>query len=963
MSDILLELFREEAGTNLNVLANGLIEGEHGGLAPKDIEPLMRAAHSLKGAARVIGLTPFVDVAHLAEDILVAAQNGATQLSSADFDLLLTTVELLREMVDVSGPGFQAWYAEESQKVEQNLDQLARRVAGETITQPKPAQAPVVEAKAPEKAVEPEEQVEPAGNSVTTPETPAFWTSLGDQESGPMLDLMKSELARTMTDFQAAVETLNGDPKKIANMVDNIRECRGCGLLVEAVQVVELSNAIEKVLQGLVENPGGWQKIQPWLREASKLLDETGRACGEGFAKWTEAQASRAAAIFHHGFDGAIVTKNDTEAGKESAPVGVVEAPPAPKAVPPVDSSRKETKAPSPKQEVSAPAPAPIKDSKKDPKRETKETVSEGAQAERIVRINAQALEKLMGLAGESLLEARWLQAFAQSLQRLRRQQSILQDEMDEILAAMGKERVDLDRLRETLQGYRQKFVGQGDLLVERVTSFEEHARQSDDLNSRLYREVILSRMTPFRNGVQGFPKMVRDICKQLGKQAKLEIRGMDTEVDRDILDKLDAPLTHMIRNSLDHGLEQPEDREAAGKSPSGNLVLEARHAAGMLVITLSDDGRGVNLDRIRSKIIERRLASADMVGRMSETELLEFLFLPGFSTAGAVTELSGRGVGLDVVHSTITSVGGSVRLTSAVGKGTTFHMQLPLTLSVIRAVLARISGDPYAFPHHRIDGLMRVPASELRSLQDRQFFVVDGRNVGLVLARQILQVDGESESQAELPVILFSSHGQSYALLVDEFVGEQDLAVRPIDPRLGKVPYVHASAILDDGSPVLILDVDDLRRGIDRLLDEGRLRRTDASAGSAQRRRRKKVLITDDSITVREVQRQLLSGRGYEVQTAIDGVDGYNIAREESFDLIISDIDMPRMNGIEFVTKIRADGKLKDTPVVVVSYKDREEDRLRGLEAGANYYLTKSSFQDDTLLQVVHELIGEPNS
>jgi two-component system sensor histidine kinase and response regulator WspE len=956
MSDILLELFREEAATNLNVLANGLIEGEHGGLAPKDIEPLMRAAHSLKGAARVIGLTPFVDVAHLAEDILVAAQNGATQLVNADFDLLLSTVELLREMVESSGPGFQNWYSNESQKVDQHLDQLSRRAAGEAIVQPKPAKPTSTETKAPEKAVEMEIPAEAAPSVDASAETPQFWTSLTDQEPGPMLDLMKSELAKSMTDFQAVVETANGDPKKIANLVDNIRECRGCALLVEATQVVELTNAIEKVLQGLVENPGNWQTVQPWLRDASKLLDETGKACGEGFAKWTESQASRAAAIFHVGSVGSQTPKVEKESVKAPAPVAVVEpVVAAPKAPVSNEVPKKEAPPPPPKPQVPAPAPAS--------RRESKETVSEGAQAERIVRINAQALEKLMGLAGESLLEARWLQAFAQSLQRLRRQQSILQDEMDEILGALGKERVDLDRLRETLQGYRQKFVGQGELLVERVTSFEEHARQSDDLNSRLYREVILSRMTPFRNGVQGFPKMVRDICKQLGKQAKLEIRGMDTEVDRDILDKLDAPLTHMIRNSLDHGLELPEDREAAGKNPSGNLVLEARHAAGMLVITLSDDGRGVNLDRIRSKIIERRLASADMVGRMSETELLEFLFLPGFSTAGAVTELSGRGVGLDVVHSTITSVGGSVRLTSTVGKGTTFHMQLPLTLSVIRAVLARISGDPYAFPHHRIDGLMRVPASELRSLQDRQFFVVDGRNVGLVLARQILQVDGEAESQAELPVILFSSHGQSYALLVDEFVGEQDLAVRPIDPRLGKVPYVHASAILDDGSPVLILDVDDLRRGIDRLLDEGRLRRTDAAVGSAHRRRRKKVLITDDSITVREVQRQLLSGRGYEVQTAVDGVDGYNIAREESFDLIISDIDMPRMNGIEFVTKIRADGKLKDTPVVVVSYKDREEDRLRGLEAGANYYLTKSSFQDDTLLQVVHELIGEPNS
>lgn len=954
MSDILLELFREEAAHNLHVLANGLIEGEHGGLAPKDIEPLMRAAHSLKGAARVIGLTPFVDVAHLAEDILVAAQNGLTELQSGDFDLLLGTVELLREMVEVSGPDFQEWYLKESAKVDQQLNRLAKRAAGEIMDDPGiPQGNPTGHDKTVQKDIKNlKSKSKNEGNSSV--EVPPFWISATDQEPGPMLDLMKVEMARLVVEFQATLETCQGDENKIAKMIDIIRECRGCGLLVQVGQIVQLSKIMESALQVLIANPGAWPEAQPWLRESASLLEEIARATGPGFAQWTTTHAHRAGTLFHAPLGGEVAQSDETDsgsgvsrpAGTESIEPAIVSTPDFPKEIYKDLLNSKKIEAPS-----------------RVPKRENKETVSESAQSERIVRINAQALEKLMGLAGESLLEARWLQAFAQSLQRLRRQQSLLQDEMDEILGAMGKERIDYDRLRESLQSYRQKFVGQGELLVERVTSFEEHARQSDDLNSRLYREVILSRMTPFRNGVQGFPKMVRDICKQLGKQARLEIRGMDTEVDRDILDKLDAPLTHMIRNSLDHGLELPQEREASGKNPNGTLVLEARHAAGMLVIALSDDGKGVNLDRIRSRVIEKRLASAEMVGRMSETELLEFLFLPGFSTAGAVTELSGRGVGLDVVHSTITSVGGSVRLTSAVGKGTTFHMQLPLTLSVIRAVLARISGDPYAFPHHRIDGLMRVPVSELQSIQDRQFFVVDGRNIGLVMARQILQVDGESEPQSELPVILFSSHGQSYALLVDEFVGEQDLAVRPLDPRLGKVPYVHASAILDDGSPVLILDVDDLRRGIDRLLDEGRLRRTDAGLGSSQRRRRKKVLITDDSITVREVQRQLLSGRGYDVQTAVDGVDGFNIAREEPFDLIITDIDMPRMNGIEFVTKIRADGKLKDTPVVVVSYKDREEDRLRGLEAGANYYLTKSSFQDDTLLHVVHELIGEPNS
>ncbi|MSR79999.1 MAG: hybrid sensor histidine kinase/response regulator [Gemmataceae bacterium] len=936
MSEILLELFKEEAKINLTVLENGLIEGEQNGLETRDIEPLMRAAHSLKGAARVIGLSPFVEVAHVCEDILVAAQNGQTELVSADYDLLMEAAGHLKAMAEQAGSSFDPWFAENRVPIDMLHENLVRRTKGEPrkdspdgpkrqAAEEKPAAAPM----------ESSPIDEPEEDSQATMVAQLEWLEAKDPANDPMVDLMKAEVATHSQNLQAKILNAKPDSKLMANLDGIAQEIRGCALLAGVKPIATLASELATVFQSLVKEPGALAEARDWLEQTAQLVCETSAAFGPGFGDWTKAMASRAANV---------LSNIPKFARRQVAPRPQAVSQPKP-------------------EPITNPTPAKAVKSAKESSREAKTHEKFTETAERIVRVNALALERLMGLAGESLLEARWLQAFAQSLLRLKRQQSILRDEVDDLLGLFGQDQVDMDHLRESLQGFRQHLSSSGDTLAERMGAFEEHARQSDDLNSRLYREVILSRMTPFRNGVQAFPKMVRDMTKQLGKQAKIEIRGLDTEVDRDILDKLDAPLTHMIRNSLDHGLESPEERENLGKNPIGTLILEAKHTAGMLVITLSDDGRGVDPERIRQKVLERKLASADMVARLSEAELLEFLFLPGFSTAGKVTEISGRGVGLDVVHSTITSVGGSVRLTSVIGKGITFHMQLPLTLSVIRAVLARISGDPYAFPHHRIDGLMRVPISELRSLQDRQFFVVDGRNVGLVMARQILQVDGEPTVQDELPVILFSSHGQSYALLVDEFVGEQDLAVRPIDARLGKVPYVHASAILDDGSPVLILDVDDLRRGIDRMLDEGRLRRTDAHTVKSLRKKRKKVLVTDDSITVREVQRQLLAGKGYDVQTAVDGMDGMNVAKEESFDLIITDIDMPRMNGIEFVTKIRADATLKDTPVVVVSYKDREEDRLRGLEAGANYYLTKSSFQDDTLLQVVHELIGEPYS
>jgi len=233
----------------------------------------------------------------------------------------------------------------------------------------------------------------------------------------------------------------------------------------------------------------------------------------------------------------------------------------------------------------------------------------------------------------------------------------------------------------------------------------------------------------------------------------------------------------------------------------------------------------------------------------------------------------------------------------------------------------------------------------------------VDGRSVGLVLAAQLLDLPATPPVGEELSVLLFSDATGSYGLIVEAFRGEQDLVVRPLHPRLGKVPNVSAAALLDDGSPVLIADVEDLIRSMDQFIQSGTLRRFDREA--ARPAERKRVLVVDDSITVREVQRQILRQHGYEVEVAVDGQDGWNKVRAERFDLVISDVDMPRMTGLEFVRKIRDDYALRELPVVIVSYKDRDEDRLRGLEAGANHYLTKSSFHDHTFLDAVAGLIG----
>ena len=462
------------------------------------------------------------------------------------------------------------------------------------------------------------------------------------------------------------------------------------------------------------------------------------------------------------------------------------------------------------------------------------------------------------------------------------------------------------------------------------------------------------------QEGTRGFPRMVRDLARRLGKSANFSISGQDIKVDREILEKLEAPLAHLLRNALDHGLESPEQRQAAGKKPEGAIALQAYHHAGLLHITVSDDGAGIDLERIRQKVISKGLSPKEVAERLSEQEVLDFLFLPGFSTSAGVSEISGRGVGLDIVLNLAQELGGSVRVENRRPNGSEFHLQLPITLSVIRALLVEIAHEPFVFPLARISHLAMVDPGRVITLEGRHYLRHNERNIGLISAAEALALTTGGAGSSRWPVVIISDRDNHYGLIVDRFLGELMVVVRPLDAQLGKVQDIGAVTLLNDGTPALIVDVDDLLRSVDRILAEGGLKAIARAGESAQRQKKRRVLVADDSITVRELERKILRSRGYQVDVAVDGMEAWNKMRAEQYDLLISDVDMPRLNGIDLVRRVRQDQRLGTLPVIIVSYKDREEDRLRGLEAGANHYLTKSSFQDDTFVRAVADIIGE---
>ncbi|WP_085715735.1 hybrid sensor histidine kinase/response regulator [Pseudomonas sp. B28(2017)] len=605
--------------------------------------------------------------------------------------------------------------------------------------------------------------------------------------------------------------------------------------------------------------------------------------------------------------------------------------------------------APAPKVEPVAPAAEPP------PAPRSPRTAENG---ERVLRVTAERLNSLLDLSSKSLVETQRLKPHLATMQRLKRMQSNSLRALESLNVHLKDHALSLE-VQETLEDARRLLAQSQQLLMEKNAELDEFAWHASQRAQVLYDTALACRMRPFADVLTGQVRMVRDLGRDLGKQVRLEIEGEKTQVDRDVLEKLEAPLTHLLRNAVDHGIETPEQRLLAGKPAEGLIRLRASHQAGLLVLELSDDGNGVDLEKVRRSIVERNLSPAQTAAQLSEEELLTFLFLPGFSLRDTVTEVSGRGVGLDAVQHMVRQLRGAVLLEQTAGEGSRFHLEVPLTLSVVRSLVVEVGDEAYAFPLAHIERMCDLEPADIVQVEGRQHFWHEGRHVGLVAASQLLQRPASQNSGQTLNVVVIRERDAIYGVAVERFIGERTLVVLPLDERLGKVQDISAGALLDDGSVVLIVDVEDMLRSVEKLLNTGRLERIARHGNQVVEAARKRILVVDDSLTVRELQRKLLLNRGYDVAVAVDGMDGWNALRSEDFDLLITDIDMPRMDGIELVTLLRRDNRLQSLPVMVVSYKDREEDRRRGLDAGADYYLAKASFHDDALLDAVVDLIG----
>lgn len=937
----MIDLFRSELSALIKSLREGLKKAQTKAPDQKEVETLIRAAHSIKGAARIVQVHGIASLAFQLEELFIAIRDGRVVLAPADFKLLFGALDQMAAILPVEETAISHWVVSKDRELQDTAGSIAE------ISKKLSAHAPSERPGPFEQQPFHEEPTE------SPPKKLNIDLSMIDLS---MIDLFRIEVetqVHVLNEGMINIEQGGAPDDHLEVMMRAAHSIKGAARVVGIEPIVGLAHRLEDLFVAAQEGKLIIvSEMVDLLLQVTDFLAHVAKLPPERLESWLGDQ------------DPLIVSLSDALKiileGGSSLRVDLPDHP-MPSADQPGSSLSVASK-PTPlvSENIAKKKPERPAISDKTSKR-VPDVVDKDRAFDRVLRVTAQNLNRLMGLAGESLVESRWLQPFADSLLQMKISQNDLASTIDilrESLKTCRLSEKSLHYLREVQ--HKTNDIRQG--LSDRIGELEMFIRRHASLSDRLYHEVIESRMRPFADGVEGFPRFVRDVARQLGKKVRLEIIGKNTPVDRDILEKLEAPLNHMLRNALDHGLETPEERIAAGKKEEGVIRLEARHRAGILAITITDDGRGIDVEKIRNKIIQQNLVSEEMASKMTESELVDFLFLPGFSTTSSVTEISGRGVGLDVVQSMIQDVGGVIRTFTEKGHGTSFNLQLPLTLSVIRALIVRISGEPYAFPLARIDRALVVDLKDIQIVENRQFFRFEGENIGLVTGYQVLELDEYPRTSDEIPVIVMSDRLNAYGIAVDKILGERELVVHELDRRLGKVQDIASGAFMENGEPVLVIDIEDTVRSIDTILHGGRLKKVGVTSEHTIKRI-KRILVVDDSITVREVECRLLRNQGYEVDAAVDGMDGWNAVRLGNYDLIVTDVDMPRMNGIELVRLIKEDERLHSLPVLIVSYKEREEDRIRGLEAGANYYLTKSSFHDETLLDAVEDLIGKPRS
>jgi len=490
---------------------------------------------------------------------------------------------------------------------------------------------------------------------------------------------------------------------------------------------------------------------------------------------------------------------------------------------------------------------------------------------------------------------------------------------------------------------------------------FKAETRRLAQVSANLQDEVKRIRLLPISTVFNLFPRMVRDLAREKGKRVTLQVVGADTELDKTVLELLKDPLVHLVRNCLDHGIESPQDRERVGKPPEGTITLEAGSEGGSVTLAVADDGRGIDTQRVKEAALRKGIVEAEELAAMDEQAALALVLRPGLSTNAMITDLSGRGVGLDVVREHIERLHGRVEISSTLGGGTRVVLTVPVTLTTTQGLLVEAAGQTFAIPLGNVERILRVSREQMVAVAGQDAIRYNGRPVTLVGLEDILGLPPVAVAAKDpLPddtvtAVVLASGEQRAAFRVRRLLGEQEIVIKSLGPQLAKVRHVIGAAILGTGEVVVVLNVIDLLRSAGRAQIRRHMTRPGAPAVAEERQT---ILVVDDSITTRTLVKTILEAAGYEVLVAIDGVEAWNVLQADGCDLVVTDVAMPGMDGFELTTRLRSDEALKRMPVILVTSLETREDKERGIAAGADAYIMKSMFDQANLLETIRQLL-----
>ena len=577
--------------------------------------------------------------------------------------------------------------------------------------------------------------------------------------------------------------------------------------------------------------------------------------------------------------------------------------------------------------------------------------------ARQTVRVRVDRLDRLITLAGELALGHQVQVAHVQTLSELQLALATHERALTALSAELARlrfspaQRQSIDRSLATLADVSGDVRAAVRTQVDRLGAHNDHHGL---LVGDLEQEVMSARLLPVATVFANLPRAVRELSASLGKEAALVLSGEATELDRKLLEALADPLTHLLRNALDHGIEPPHERSAQGKPAAGQVNVTASAVGNEVHVAVADDGRGMVPELLRESAVRKGLIAREAAAALTDQEALELIFLPGFSTAAMITDVSGRGVGMDVVRTNITELGGHVQLESRPGLGTTITLVLPLTLVTSRVLLITLAGQTYALPASGCHGIIWAQPDQVEMFEGNAVLRYENATVPLLRMADVLGVAGHGALEAgrRVPAVLIGNAKRPIGLLVDRLDDEREVVVKPLGPLFERQRRYGGAVQLGDGRLVLLLNPV-------ALAQEARGMARPPTSTPAIHRPASRLLVADDSFTTRELIRSILQSAGYDVTAAVDGHDALDKLRAAPYDLLVSDVEMPRVSGLELTARLRRELQLTDLPVILVTSLASDEHKRKGLEAGAQAYIVKSQFNQDNLLEAVRQLLG----